>query len=213
MTELWKGGPRYEGGGAFPITTDSVLLADFVRAKPGRAVELCSGAGLISLLLLTREPRLSLDCAELDPAASAAAERNFAENGLGESVRALCLDIRAHRAALPHAAYGLAVCNPPYFAEGSGRASESMAVARSEAAARSPRSSPRRPGASGPEGPSASSTARSAWRSCSRSWSGRALSPSACALSSTAWKSRRAWSSSRAARARGRASKCCPRSF
>ena len=102
MTELWKGGPRYEGGGAFPITTDSVLLADFVRAKPGRAVELCSGAGLISLLLLTREPRLSLDCAELDPAASAAAERNFAENRLGESVRALCLDIRAHRAALPH---------------------------------------------------------------------------------------------------------------
>ena len=133
MTELWKGGPRYEGGGAVPITTGSVLLADFVRAKPGRAVELCSGAGLISLLLLTREPRLSLDCAELDPAASAAAERNFAENGLGESVRALCLDIRAHRAALPHAAYGLAVCNPPYFAEGSGRASESMAGARSEA--------------------------------------------------------------------------------
>ena len=133
MTELWKGGPRYEGGGAFPITTDSVLLADFVRAKPGRAVELCSGAGLISLLLLTREPRLSIDCVELDPAASAAAERNFAENSLGESARALCLDIRAHRAALPHAAYGLAVCNPPYFAEGSGRASESMAVARSEA--------------------------------------------------------------------------------
>ena len=49
MTELWTGGPLYEGGGAFPITTDSVLLADFVRAKPGRAVELCSGAGLISL--------------------------------------------------------------------------------------------------------------------------------------------------------------------
>lgn len=133
MTELWKGGPRYEGGGAFPITTDSVLLADFVRAKPGRAVELCSGAGLISLLLLSREPRLDIDCAEIDPAASAAAERNFEANALGGSARALCLDIRGHRSALPHAAYGLAVCNPPYFAEGSGRASESMAAARTEA--------------------------------------------------------------------------------
>ena len=61
MTELWKNGPLYDGGGAFPITTDSVLLADFVRAKPCRAVELCSGAGLISLLLLSREPRLSID--------------------------------------------------------------------------------------------------------------------------------------------------------
>ncbi len=134
LDDLQCGGYRLiQRPDAFRFGTDSVLLADFVRAKPGRAVELCSGAGLISLLLLTREPRLSLDCAELDPAASAAAERNFAENGLGESVRALCLDIRAHRAALPHAAYGLAVCNPPYFAEGSGRASESMAVARSEA--------------------------------------------------------------------------------
>ena len=75
MTELWTGGPLYEGGGAFPITTDSVLLADFVRAKPGRAVEFCSGAGLISLLLLSREPGLNLDCAEIDPAATASAER------------------------------------------------------------------------------------------------------------------------------------------
>ncbi len=134
MTELWTGGPLYESGGAFPITTDSVLLADFVRAKPGRAVELCSGAGLISLLLLSREPGLRFDCAEIDPGASSAAERNFAANGLSGRARALCLDIREHRAALPHAAYGLAVCNPPYFPEGSGMASgtDSRAVARSE---------------------------------------------------------------------------------
>lgn len=134
MTELWRGGPLYEGGGAFPITTDSVLLADFVRAKPGRAAELCSGAGLISLLLLAREPGLLFDCAEIDPAASAAAERNFAANGLDGRARALCLDIREHRAALPHAAYQLAVCNPPYFPEGSGMVPETRAkaVARSE---------------------------------------------------------------------------------
>lgn len=135
MTELWKNGPLYEGGGAFPITTDSVLLADFVRVKPDRAVELCSGAGLISLLLLRREARLSVDCAEIDPAASEAAGRNFAANGLSDRARPLCLDIRDHRAALPHGAYGLAVCNPPYFARGSGRApeTEAMALARSEA--------------------------------------------------------------------------------
>lgn len=134
MTELWKNGPLYEAGGAFPITTDSVLLADFVRAKPGRAVELCSGAGLISLLLLSREPGLSLDCAEIDPGASSAAERNFEANGLSDRARALCIDIREHRTALAHAAYGLAVCNPPYFPENSGMASESRAraVARSE---------------------------------------------------------------------------------
>ena len=52
MAELWPGGVEYEGGGAFPVTTDSILLADFVRVRPYSAVlELCCGAGLISLLL------------------------------------------------------------------------------------------------------------------------------------------------------------------
>lgn len=134
VPELWKNGPRYEGAGAFPITTDSVLLADFVKPKPGRAVELCSGAGLISLLLLAREPRLNIDCAEIDEAASRSAERNFASNGFAEAARPLCIDIREHRSRLEHAAYTLAVCNPPYFPKNSGMASETRAraVARSE---------------------------------------------------------------------------------
>ena len=55
MTELWTGGPLYEGGGAFPITTDSVLLADFVRAKPGRAVQAISTSVSSSAVLRRRK--------------------------------------------------------------------------------------------------------------------------------------------------------------
>ena len=40
--ELWPGGPEYSGEGAFPVTTDSVLLAAFARVKPGdHVVALC----------------------------------------------------------------------------------------------------------------------------------------------------------------------------
>ena len=114
MSELWPNGPEYEGGGAFPITTDSVLLADFVRLRPGlRVFEPCSGAGLISLLLLAREPRLDVYALELDGAACEAARRNFAANGFRADV--VCGDLR-DAANLPAAnSCGLAVCNPPYL--------------------------------------------------------------------------------------------------
>ena len=61
MSELWPGGPEYAFAGAFPVTTDSVLLADFARIRPGsRVLELCCGAGLISLLLMARAPGLDV---------------------------------------------------------------------------------------------------------------------------------------------------------
>lgn len=133
MSELWPGGPQYEGGDAFPITTDSVLLADFVRLKPGaRVLELGCGAGLISLLLLEREPGLNLQCVELDGPAALAARANFAANG--HEVTVTCGDLRDSR-NLPEANFcDIAVCNPPYFPGGSGKtASEPRrAAARSE---------------------------------------------------------------------------------
>ena len=81
MTQLWPGGPLYDGEGAFPVTTDSVLLADFARVRSSDAVyEPCCGAGLISVLLHARAGSARFFAVELDSAAAAAAERNFAEN-------------------------------------------------------------------------------------------------------------------------------------
>ena len=135
MSELWPGGPQYEGGDAFPITTDSVLLADFVRVKPGmRVLELGCGAGIISLLLLVREPGVRLEAVEIDSRAAARARDNFAANGL--AARVICGDALDKAAQPPPESCTLAVCNPPYFAAGSGRAApdETRARQRSEAA-------------------------------------------------------------------------------
>ena len=133
MSELWPGGPEYAFAGAFPVTTDSVLLADFARVRPGsRVLELCCGAGLISLLLMARAPGLDVLAVELDEAAATLARENFAANGM--AARVVCGDLR-DAAVLPEAnSVDFVVCNPPYFAANSGKAAPDRprAVARSE---------------------------------------------------------------------------------
>ena len=133
MSELWPGGPEYAFAGAFPVTTDSVLLADFARVRPGsRVLELCCGAGLISLLLMARAPGLDVLAVELDEAAAALARENFAANGM--AARVMCGDLR-DAAVLPEAnSVYFVVCNPQYFAANSGKAAPDRprAVARSE---------------------------------------------------------------------------------
>ena len=190
MSELWPNGPEYEGGGAFPITTDSVLLADFVRLRPGlRVFEPCSGAGLISLLLLAREPRLDVCALELDGAACEAARRNFAANGFRADV--VCGDLR-DAANLPAAnSCGLAVCNPPYFPAGSGRTAPDgrRALARSEGGCTLADAPPR--GLCARADALRWCTVRSAWRSSLPRWRRKSLSPSACALCSTGHRARR----------------------
>lgn len=115
------------------MTTDSLLLADFVRLKPRSSVlELGCAAGLISLLLLHRAPDADVFAVELSGPAAEQAEANFAANG--RAARVVHGDLRAP-ASLPAVnSCDAAVCNPPYFAVGSGAAApdSARAAARSE---------------------------------------------------------------------------------
>lgn len=133
--KLWPNGPEYDGGSAFPVTTDSVLLANFARVRSGmRVLELGCGAGIISLLLLEREPLLRLAAVELDADSAARAKENFAANGFDAEV--VCGDLRDAK-CLPEAnSCALVICNPPYFPSGRGTmaADERRAAARGEGA-------------------------------------------------------------------------------
>lgn len=132
---LWPMGPVYaHEPAAFPLGTDSVLLADFAAVSGARrACDLGCGGGALSVLLLARAPRLHLDGLELDPLAADACRRNLAANGWDAS-GIVTGDIRAHRQLLSAGAYDLVVCNPPYFARGSGApaAGNARNAARSE---------------------------------------------------------------------------------
>ena len=132
---LWPGGWTFcFGDGAFKPSTDSFLLGSFPPLRRSwRVCDLGAGTGLLGLLLLAREPSLTVTGLELSPAACALAERTAEANGLTGRLVTLPCDLR-ERQQLPQAGtFDLAVSNPPYFPAGGGKtALGSRGDARSE---------------------------------------------------------------------------------
>lgn len=128
----------YQSREGHRLTTDSVLLADFVLASDtadfGRVADLGAGTGAISLLIAAARDGARIICFEIDPALAALARRNVEENGLRERVEVLEGDLRTRCVEYPEGAFTLVVSNPPYVKKGAGRVSPvpSRAVARSE---------------------------------------------------------------------------------
>ena len=133
---LCPGGYRFVYDDAlFPPGTDSFLLSAFPKLKPGlRVCDLGSGTGLLGLLLLQRQPELTVTGVELLRPAAALAERTAAANGLEGRLTVQVGDLRQIRELLPPAAFDLVVCNPPYYPPSSGRlpASRALRTARTE---------------------------------------------------------------------------------
>lgn len=115
--------------------TDSFLLSSLPRLKPGlRVCDLGCGSGLIGLLLLQRQPQLSVTGIDIQPEAIALAQKAAAENGLEDRLQFSCADLRDIRSLWPTGSFDLIVCNPPYYAPRSGKVSQSetLRLARSE---------------------------------------------------------------------------------
>jgi tRNA1(Val) A37 N6-methylase TrmN6 len=100
-------------------------------------VDLGAGVGVIGLTLALRWPEARVTLAELQPRMAALARRNVDENGLGDRVAVVEVDLgdapRA-RAALPGSSCELVVASPPYFPPGTGPTvpDEGEAIARHE---------------------------------------------------------------------------------
>lgn len=132
---LWPGGPQFLQAAHFRLGTDSVLLADFVNtAGARRGIDLGCASGINMLLLLARTERLHMTGLEIVPEAAELARENMAMNGFAERSGIVTGDIRAHRALFRAGSFDLAVCNPPYFPQGSGAPAQDQnrAAARSE---------------------------------------------------------------------------------
>lgn len=132
---LW-GGLTMDAAGSFPLSTDSILLADF--AAPGskdRVIDLGSGCGTLGLLLCGKTDGCSIEGLELQPEAHMSALENIRRNGLEGRLSSRLSDIRQYKALYPAGSFSYAISNPPYFPAGSGaRAKGSGALARGEAA-------------------------------------------------------------------------------
>ncbi len=123
----------YQDAGGFRFGTDSVLLARFAcQKKAGRVCDLCSGCGIVGLLVSAFCRAEDICCVEIAPAQALLAERSAALNGLGDRMRVLCADIRDVKNLFAHGSFDLVTANPPYHKVGSGKLSSKAAGARSE---------------------------------------------------------------------------------
>ena len=101
----------------FPLSTDSMVLQDFVKLPKNAAVlDLGSGCGTLGLLLCARDSGCTVTGIELQEAAHAAAVENIARNGLEARLSSICADLRTM--PMEPGVYHVCVSNPPYFSGG-----------------------------------------------------------------------------------------------
>lgn len=117
--------------GAFPLSTDSMVLSGFVRlGKNAKVLDLGSGCGTLGLLLCARDPHCTVTGIELDEKAHAAALGNISRNGLEGRLSSICADLTSIPHSFPPGQFSCVVSNPPYFT--AGPRSKTVPLARRE---------------------------------------------------------------------------------
>lgn len=117
------------------FTSDSVILANHVKCEGSvRIADLCTGGGIIAILLAAKTKAREIVGIELQPNMADMAERSVLLNNLSERVRILNADVKGIENTLGNGGYDIITCNPPYYKVGSGvtRECESVAIARHE---------------------------------------------------------------------------------
>ena len=105
--------------GAFPLSTDSMVLSHFVNLKRNASVlDLGSGCGTLGLLLCANDPTCRITGIELDPIAHEAALNNIRHNALEGRMESICADLRDFATMISLGSFSCCISNPPYFAGG-----------------------------------------------------------------------------------------------
>ena len=111
----WKNLRIIQSPDAFRFGMDAVLLADFARVRPrSRVCDLGTGTGILPLLLSGRAEDCVFDAIEIQADAAERAARSMRLNGLSDRITVHNRDLKEVRSFLPHAAFDLVICNPPY---------------------------------------------------------------------------------------------------
>jgi tRNA1Val (adenine37-N6)-methyltransferase len=131
MEQLHNGLTLELSPGAFPLSTDSVILSGFVHlGKNATVLDLGSGCGTLGLLLCAEDPSCHVVGVELDEMAHNAALENIRRNKLSGRIESICADLKTIDRLVKPGSFSACVSNPPYFS--GGPASATHATARRE---------------------------------------------------------------------------------
>lgn len=121
----------------FCFGSDAVLLSRFVKLKKGaKVLDMCTGTGIIPVLLWGMCELSEIDAVEIVPSVSDMAKRTMELNNLSDKIRVHCADLKNCVELFGHHAFDAVTCNPPYMNAGGGivNPKDTLALARHEIA-------------------------------------------------------------------------------
>ena len=102
----------------FCFGVDAVLLSAFCEVRKGdRVLDLCSGNGIVPILLAGKTEAGSITGLEINPVQTALARRSFAENGLSH-VKMVDGDVKDAKTIFSGLEFDVISVNPPYIKDG-----------------------------------------------------------------------------------------------
>lgn len=117
--------------GAFPLSTDSMALADFVKLpRNADVLDLGAGCGTLGMLLAATHPDCHITGVEIDENAHNMALHNAKANGITDRYSSICADLCSIPTLVKPGEFHVCISNPPYFS--GGFQSKTVPIARQE---------------------------------------------------------------------------------
>lgn len=132
-----KGYKVIQNKDGFCFGSDAVLLARFAAPKKGaRVLDMCTGTGIIPVLLWGMYDLSAEDAIEIVPDVADMAQRTMRLNGLDDKIRVIRGDLKDCAEIYGRSVFDAVTCNPPYMNCGGGLVNpkDKLAVARHEIA-------------------------------------------------------------------------------
>ena len=100
----------------FCFGIDAVLLSDYARVKKkSKGIDLCSGTGIIPILMEGKYPLAHVEGLEYQEEFAKMAERSVKMNGQEEKVHIVQGDVRNIKTDYERESFDWVTCNPPYM--------------------------------------------------------------------------------------------------
>ena len=119
----------------FCFGMDAVLLTEFVNLKKGdRVIDLCTGTGVIPILLCAKSQAEHFEAVEIQKETADMAKRSVILNNLEDRIDVKCEDLNNLKSVFENASFDAVTVNPPYMTPGKALVNpdESKAIARHE---------------------------------------------------------------------------------
>lgn len=135
IEDLGEGFKIIQNKTMFCYGTDAAVLSDFVVAKPKeKVIDLCSGNGIIPILLCKKTRCGNITALEIQKEVCDLTARSIELNNLSERINIVNRDLRRVKECFDCGFFDVVTCNPPYMPAGTGKSniSESVNIARHE---------------------------------------------------------------------------------